>query len=165
MMRPQTAKAIQRWEARLQHRLERRCGMRARGGSFSAAQAASQRDGIANAEQCGAAALDAMQCDEMRCSWMQLEMALENAASDESGRNAFRHDGKEEAPPKKKGGRNIFWRERMRKDDGWSETGTSTVDSLRRAKGRQRQRRGLWLAGGGWMRGRRSGRYLQEQDN
>lgn len=52
----------------------------------------------------------------------------------------------------------------MRKDDGWSETGTSTVDSLRRAKGRQRQRRGLWLVGGGGMRGGRCGRYLQERD-
>lgn len=52
----------------------------------------------------------------------------------------------------------------MRKDDGWSETGTSTVALLRRAKGRQRQRRRPWLAGAGGMRGGRYGRYLQERD-
>lgn len=94
--------------------VEWRCGMRAQGGSFSAAQAASPSDGIVTV-QCNADQQRSMRCGAMRRDAMrrkmQLETALETAASDESGRNAFRHDGKEEAPPKKKVG-GIFFGER-----------------------------------------------------
>lgn len=79
--------------------------MRAQRGSFSALQAASQSDGIVTG-QCNAMLGDE-QRSSMRCDAAKDGAGLgcaaidENAASDESGRDAFRHDGKE-APPKKR---------------------------------------------------------------
>lgn len=88
--------------------------MRAQRGSFSALQAASQSDGIVTGQY--NAMLGDEQRSSMRCDAAKDGAGLgcaainENAASDESGRDAFRHDGKE-APPKKKVG-GIFFGER-----------------------------------------------------